>query len=231
MQENYLKLSDIERRSFATPENITVSEWADKYRFLDIRNSSEPGHWHTDRVPYLKAIMDAFSNDEIAEIVICSGAQNGKTEALLNMLGHAIHLQPGPVMVVYPTQDIAESVSRNRIRSMFNSTECLSNLKTSNTYDFQISEMKLINSTIYIAWSNSPAVLSSKPIRYLFLDEVDKYRSFSGKEADPISLAKDRTASYAGYSKVVMASTPTFETGNVWRYLKMCSVVDRKSVV
>ncbi len=225
MPKTNFKLTEEEQKVFTVPENLTVSEWADKYRILDIRNSREPGHWHTNRVAYLKEIMDAFNNDDVSEIVICSGAQNGKTESILNMMGYAIHLRPGPILIVYPTQDIADSVSRNRIKTAINSSDALTNLKTNNAYDFQIEEMRLLNSTIYVAWSNSPAVLASKPIRYLFLDEVDKYKAFSGKEADPISLAKDRTASYSGYSKVVMASTPTFEDGNIWRYLRICSVV------
>jgi phage terminase large subunit GpA-like protein len=31
---------------------LTVSEWADRYRVLSQRASSEPGRWRTDRTPY-----------------------------------------------------------------------------------------------------------------------------------------------------------------------------------
>jgi phage terminase large subunit GpA-like protein len=33
---------------------LTVSEWADRYRVLSQRASSEPGRWRTERTPYLR---------------------------------------------------------------------------------------------------------------------------------------------------------------------------------
>jgi phage terminase large subunit GpA-like protein len=33
---------------------LTVSQWADRYRMLSQRASSEPGRWRTERTPYLK---------------------------------------------------------------------------------------------------------------------------------------------------------------------------------
>ena len=35
-------------------KSLTVSEWADTYRILSSKASSEPGKWRTSRVPYLK---------------------------------------------------------------------------------------------------------------------------------------------------------------------------------
>lgn len=40
------------------PEDITVSEWADKYRVLDAKTSAMPGPWRTEHTPYLKGIGD-----------------------------------------------------------------------------------------------------------------------------------------------------------------------------
>lgn len=40
---------------------LTVSEWADRYRVLSQRASSEPGRWRTERTPYLRDIMDCLS--------------------------------------------------------------------------------------------------------------------------------------------------------------------------
>lgn len=51
------------------PEDITVSEWADKYRVLDAKTSAMPGPWRTEHTPYLKGIMDEFNNYETEEIV------------------------------------------------------------------------------------------------------------------------------------------------------------------
>ena len=62
------------------PKLQSVSEWADSNRILVSESSSEPGRWRTDRAPYQKEIMDAFTQPGIWQIVIMASAQVGKTE-------------------------------------------------------------------------------------------------------------------------------------------------------
>ena len=78
-----------ELEAFKPPERYTVSEWADKYRVLT-NISAEPGRWRTARTPYLKEPMDKFTDPLIESISLCFGAQIGKTEAELNMIGYAL---------------------------------------------------------------------------------------------------------------------------------------------
>src|SRR5690348_15385533 len=105
--------------TFKPPEKLTVSEWADKYRILDEKSSAAPGPWKTERTPYLRRIMDEFCNPEIEEITFVAGSQLGKTEAEYNMLCYAVDQDPGPVLVVYPTDKLAEFSSENRLQPMF----------------------------------------------------------------------------------------------------------------
>jgi phage terminase large subunit GpA-like protein len=66
---------------------------------------------------------------------------------------------------------------------------------------------------VYIVGANSPGNLSSREIRYLVFDELDKYPEFAGREADVVSLAMDRTWSFSPYEKVLEISTPVNEKG------------------
>ncbi len=84
----------------------------------------------------------------------------------------------------------------------------------------KVLELQFEGMYIVVAGANSPASLASRPIRYLFLDEVDKYQSNAGKEADPISLAKERTKTFAANKKIFLTSTPTLKDGNVWKYME-----------
>ena len=87
------KIKDLNRTlksallNFKPPEQITVKEWADKYRRLSPENSAEPGRWRTDRTPYLEEIMDAFTDPKIRRIAVAASSQVGKTEMEMNMLG------------------------------------------------------------------------------------------------------------------------------------------------
>ena len=57
---------------------LTVSEWADRYRVLSQRASSEPGRWRTERTPYLREIMDCLSpSSPVQRVALMKGAQIG----------------------------------------------------------------------------------------------------------------------------------------------------------
>lgn len=104
---------------FRPPKPQTVSEWADENRVLTSESASEPGPWRTDRAPYQREIMDAFTQPGVYEIVVMASAQVGKSEIELNMLGRAIDNDPGPMLYVQPTDKVAEDYSKRRIAPMF----------------------------------------------------------------------------------------------------------------
>ena len=196
------------------PENITVSEWADKYRMLDARSSAMPGPWRTEHTSYLKEIMDEFNNYETEEIIYVKPTQVGGTECLQNMVGYIVQQDPAPTMIVYPTDKLAESISENRLQPMMRATPGLrSKFMENNSLKL---ELQFDGMYLSLAGSNSPSSLASKAVKYLFLDEVDKYPGASKKEADPIRLARERTKTFHN-RKIFITSTPTIREGHIWR--------------
>lgn len=197
---------------FKPPEQLTVSEWSDKYRWLSAENSAEPGRWKTSRTPYLKEIMDAFTDPKIHHIVVVASSQVGKTEMELNMMGYAIDIDPGPMMFVVPnTKPIAEDFSKRRIAPMIRDTKALRD---------KVADVKSreSNNTIFnksypggmltITGANSPSNLASIPCRYVFGDERDRWPKSAGTEGDPWRLVEARTNTFYNY-KMVEVSTPT----------------------
>ena len=60
---------------------LTISQWADRYRWLSQRASAEHGRWRTERTPYLREIMDCLSPSSLIErVAFMKGAQIGGTE-------------------------------------------------------------------------------------------------------------------------------------------------------
>jgi phage terminase large subunit GpA-like protein len=59
-----------------------------------------------------------------------------------------------------------------------------------------LSRIELDTMDVYTGWAGSPQSLGSRTCRYVRFDEVDKYPPFAGREADPISLGKERTGTY-----------------------------------
>lgn len=200
---------------FKPPEQLTVSEWADKHRVLDAKTSAEPGQWRTARTPYLQGIMDTFNDPDIEEIIFVKPTQVGGTESLNNIIGYIICQDPSPALVVYPTLDLAEFTSKNRIQPMIKL--CPSLKERYLEKDSKILELQFYGMYIVLSGANSPASLASRPIRFLLMDEVDKFPTNSGKEAEPRGLARERTKTFAHNKKIFQTSTPTFKRGPIWK--------------
>ena len=194
-------------------ERVTVSKWAEANRVLPDSNSI-PGPWRNSVTPYLVEIMDAFSDEMVEEIIFVKPTQVGGTSAMENMLASAIAQDPAPAMCVYPSDDLAERTVESKLDPMIKSCKVLAAKYRIN--DSKKLALKFTDMVVYLTGANSPADLASTNIRYLFMDEVDKFPGASKKEADPVSLAKERTKTFFN-RKIFMASTPTLKTGHIWK--------------
>ncbi len=196
------------------PIHLTVSQWADEYRFLSSRASAEPGRWQTDRTPYLREPMDALSpQDPCESVCMLFGSQLGKTETGLNWIGQIIDIAPGPGLMVQPTDKMSKNVVRQRLDPAIAESPALSDkVAESKSRDGgnSLESKEFPGGILIMAGANSPANLASMPIRYLFMDEVDRYPGDVGGEGDPVNLARARTRTF-GNSKELITSTPTEE--------------------
>lgn len=203
------------------PEQLTVSQWAEKYRMLDSKTSAMPGPWRNSTTPYLVGIMDEFNVPQTEQIVFVKPTQVGGTECLQNMVGYIVDQDPAPTMIVYPTDTLGKSISENRLQPMFKLSPALKNkFKEFESLD---KELQFEDMYLSIAGSNSPSDLASKAIKYLMLDETDKYPGASKKEADPIELAIERTKTFFD-CKIFAASTPTLASNHIWKMLEGADV-------
>ena len=204
------------------PEDISVSEWAEKYRVLDT-SSAIPGPWKNSKTPYLVEIMNTFLDSDVEEIVFVKPTQVGGTEAMLNMLAYIAAQDPAPTLAVYPSDELGERVVKKRIRPMIYASPPLR--QRFRASESSTSELFFEGMSITVTGSGSPSQLASFAIRNLFLDEVDKYPGATKKESDPISLARERTKTFRNNRKIYITSTPTLKTGHIWKALEGADIV------
>jgi len=187
--------------AFAPRRRLSLSEWADAHRKLSRKSASSPGEWRTARTPYLREIMDCLSTESpVREVVFWSGTQLGKSETCNNWLGYIIDHNPGPVMLVQPTLDLAKRYSKQRISSLIESTPAIRNkVRPSRARDSgnTLLEKEFDGGILVIAGANSAAGLRSMPARDLLFDEVDAYPLSIDDEGDPISIAEKRQDTFS----------------------------------
>lgn len=140
-----------------------------------------------------------------------SSAQVGKTEIINNAIGYFIDYDPAPILLLEPTIELAQSYSKKRLAPMLRDTPVLrgkvKDAKSRNS-DNTLLEKGFPGGYIAIVGANSPVGLSSRPIRILLADEVDRFPVSAGTEGDPLSLAEKRTKTFWNKKKIFV-STPT----------------------
>lgn len=199
-------------RNFKPPEELTVDEWADKYRRLPA-TAAEAGPWRTSRTPYLREPMRAFSDPKVNHIVMVAASQVGKSELELNIIGYIIDQDPGSVLFVQPTIDDAKKFSRLRVAPMINDSKRLkakvADIKAKDSGNTML-QKSFPGGMLTITGANSPSALASTPARYILGDERDRWPKSAGSEGDPWSLAEARQATFYN-RKAIEVSTPTIK--------------------
>lgn len=201
---------------FEPRERISVTEWAERELVLSERSTPYAGPFRCDVTPYLREILDSFSDPFVREITICTAAQVAKTTAILVCMGFTIDLAPGPSLLVLPNNDLCRSFSEQRLHPMIDDSPSLSRHLPADTKKYRLQEIFFDRMQLALVGSNSPANLASRPIRYLFEDEIDKYPGESNREASAIDLVAKRTRAYRNH-KIFKTSTPTTVDGEIWQ--------------
>jgi phage terminase large subunit GpA-like protein len=190
---------------------MKVSEWADAHRILSPENSAEPGQWRTDRVPYLREIMDTYNDPATREIVFMKATQVGYTETLLNIIGYCIDVEPCPILWLLPDQKAVEEISKARLTPMLRDTPRLAGkVKAPRSRDSSntIAGKQFPGGRLALVGSHAPNDIASRPIRIVVEDENDRFALSSGKEGDPSALAANRQAWFWN-AKTIKGSSPT----------------------
>lgn len=198
--------------SVLPPERVPLSVWADRHRRLSSEGSAAPGQWQT--LPFQREPLDCITpGSPYSEIVLMWSSQVGKSEALLNLVAYAVAEDPGPMLCVQPTLPMCEAFSKDRLAPLFRDTPILKGRVSdpkSRDSGATLFHRRFIGGHVTITGSNSPAGLASRPIRYVLMDELDRWEASAGAEGDQETLAKARTRTFPN-RKIVKVSSPTIK--------------------
>ena len=216
-----VRFSKAEQKIFRRGKKHRPSQWCELYRVVTM--SSLPGKWKNEVTPYLAGIMDASFYPSVREITVCAAPQTGKSESVTNCIGVAIDQEPGPAIIIFPDEKTSNENCEDRYQAMIKNSPRLRTYMTGMDDDLSRSRIGLIHMPIYFGWARSASSMANKPCRYAVNDEVDKY--VEGKrETSAIIQTKNRLATYDGQEKHWIISSPTIETGPIWKYFNSAQV-------
>ena len=191
---------------------LTVSQWADTHRELSGKQAGERGRWRTSRNPILREIMDAMSaSSRVTDIWVMKSSQVGVTEATVNFLGYCMDHAPAPVMVLMPTLDSRDAWKAQKLNPLLQETPIIRDLLGGQRSRDAANSKDMIDfpgGVLFLAGGNSPNSYAQRSVRYLIMDDLDRFPSEVGSEGDPVALARGRTKAFAR-AKRLFISTPT----------------------
>jgi phage terminase large subunit GpA-like protein len=200
------------REHCAPPPQYTVTEWAEANRVLSAKDSAEPGPYRVRRTPYAREPQDCLgARSHIEEVVLMWGSQTSKTTVGMNWIGYTIDQNPGPIMAMWPTINVAKRNSRQRLTPMFDATPSLRKKISERKSRDEANTMLLkdfAGGVLAIVGANSGSDLSSMPMRDIFMDECDRFPVDLPGEGSPMQLAEARQTSFSR-RKRLKTSTPT----------------------
>jgi phage terminase large subunit GpA-like protein len=195
------------------PPRLTLTEWAERNIVLSSEDSAYGGQPYRTRVaPYQRGMQDALLDRNVRRVVYMTSAQIGKTQIFKNAIAYFMREDPSPMLFMLPTIDLAQKVSEQRIAPMLRDCPALRGLVTEGGRRRGNSTLAKTfpGGALYMIGANSPASISSMPMRIFFSDEVDRNPSSAGEEGDPVNLGEKRQTTFWN-ALTLLASTPTIK--------------------
>ena len=208
-KEAFKLLKKILKLNLTPEEFLDVAEWADRYRIIAKESAAVPGKWETRKTPYMFEIMKCITDTKTKKISIMSSAQVGKTELLINIIARYIDMEPCAMLMIMPTLEMAKSFSHEKLSPTIRDVKRLRKKVQMDNND-TILRKKFYGGFLKIIGANSESEMSSRSIRIVLMDEVDRFPASVGKEGDPIELADKRTTTFYN-AKSIRTSTPTIK--------------------
>lgn len=219
------------RERMQVPENLTVSEWAEKHRRVTEIDAA-PGRWRIDLVPHTKKPMDVISLPYVKEVWLCMVERAAKTQILVNSVLWQIDrgIDSGNVFWLMPSENEANKALGERLIPVLKATPRTARLLSRYVDDTTRKVIRFKHGPRLLpAWSNSPSSISSFFGKINIGDEIDKFSDQSGGETDPITLLKKRGRD-SDDSKFIFASSPAgkyiykgaMSCQQVWAFKNCC---------
>lgn len=181
------------RRAFAPPPVIAPSAFAEAEVILPSSANAIPGPLRL--ASYQRELVDSIAADDAEIIVFMLSSQVGKSLSVDAQLMHSIACAPGPMLHVSPTGARSEEFVRDRFDPLVGSSPTLRKLigtgqntrKGSTGGANSLASKSFPGGQLNFASSHKPDELAARAIKYLFLDEVDRFAQSAGIEGCPFN--------------------------------------------
>jgi len=190
------------------PRRVAVSQSAvEVVRITAVGGYNGP--WSPDVAPYMSEPMDCLSSRAVDSVVFAGPARTGKTQGLVDCwVGHTVTRDPGDMMLVFPTEILADDYSKRRLRRLQSSSPELRAYLSNRSHD------NTVRTTIYrhgmmlnLSWPTS-SQLAQRDLRFVGMSDYDSMPDDISGEGEPFQLGRKRTETFGSSGCTMVESSP-----------------------
>lgn len=157
--------------------------------------------------PYIIEPTRAAASRQAARVVEVFGAQMGKTEGILDVVGHRLDERPAPCLYVGPNKDFLKEQIEPRFMALLDGCKSLS-LKVARGKSSTKTRKMVAGVPLRLAHAGSSAALKSDPAALAIVDEYDEMGGNVRGQGGVLGLVELRGGTYADFVCIV-TSTPS----------------------
>lgn len=161
-------------------------------------------------IMFARAFTEGYRGRRYKRVILVEGAQGGKTETFLDVIGERLDNRPAPMLYVGPSKEFVTDQFEPRLTEMFGQSASLAT-KVVGGLDSkkQKKTLKRIAGTrLRLAHAGSSTALKSDPAAIALVDEYDEMLKNVKGQGDPLGLVEARGFTYADFVAGV-TSTPS----------------------
>lgn len=195
-------------------ERATPDEWARKHRVYP-QTAGVPGPREPNLTPYVIAPVRAVHARTHKKVVLACGAQMGKSDGSLDIIGARFDSAPVPTLYLGPTKQFLQEQWEPRVTELLDDTPTLSR-KVSRGKKWKQLRKLISGVPLRLAHGGSSTAIKSDPMGLALTDEADELMANVKGAGDPIRLVDRRGDTYADFVHYV-TSTPSEGPSDVER--------------
>lgn len=210
---------------FAPPPSITLTEWSERHRYI-AQGTSRPGPYRVQVTPYLRQVQEEVTyaltgieprtpiNARPSEIGVQKAAQQGYTDGVLaNAIGYVCQCLRQPQMTLFAKEGAARDFAVEKLEPMIEASPALAAIidVTSRARGERALHRSYPGGFLKLVGGRSPSNVKSTPLPFVAVEEPDDTDRDLRGQGGAITLARERTKSYAPNSLILIGGTPTIK--------------------
>lgn len=193
-------------RLLTPTRRTTPDEWARLNRTYP-PTAGIPGPRDPGLTPYVIPFVRAVHARTHKRVVLVVGAQMGKSDSILDIIGERMDTAPVPTLYLGPTKQFLQEQWEPRVMDLLNEAPAL-RAKVARGKRMTKTRKIIAGVPLRLAHGGSSVAIKSDPFGLAFTDEADELLANVKGSGDPITQVDRRGDTYADFVHAIV-STPT----------------------